>query len=62
MNSNLSLIGFQGVGNGTQMESNLQSCPRETVHSQNERFHHFNRHIQTMIEYPLDGADYAKRS
>gem|GEM_PF-3401000 len=44
------------------MELNLQSCPRETILSQNESFHDFNRHIQTMIEYPLVGADYAKRS
>ena len=38
-----------------------QSCPRETINLQNESFHDFNRHIQTMIEYPLVGADYAKR-
>jgi len=39
----------------------LQSCPRGMIQSQNESFHDFDRHIQTMIEYPLDGADYAKR-
>jgi len=31
------------------------------IQSENESFHDFDRHIQTMIEYPLYGADYAKR-
>ena len=54
-------IGFLKVGNGMQKASNSQTCPRETIRPQNETFHDFNRHIQTMIEYPLVGADYAKR-
>ena len=56
---------FDWVAKGWEWHANgvvLASCPRETIHLQNESFHDFNRHIQTMIEYPLVGADYAKRS